>query len=137
MFDEAVILEDMPESDGEQPLLTVSGGDAGSIPYHVIVEPDPRELELLEEISGSSKELLEYIQSQDGSEQLEYLKILAENSDNTELLELLREVSGSNQALLESNGRLESQMEAGISCLLIIIIVGLLVYIYKFLRMFF
>lgn len=136
MYDESLIFDDMPESDDEQSLLTVSGGDADSIPY-VTVESDPRELELLEEISGSSQELLQYIQSQDDSEQLEYLQILAENSDNAELLELLQEVSASNQALLESNSRLESQMEAGISCLLIFLVVGLLVYIYKFLRMFF
>lgn len=137
MYDESLIFDDMPESDGEQSLLTVSGGDADSIPYTVIESDNSQELELLEEISGSSQELLQYIQSQDNSEQLEYLQILAENSDNTELLELLREVSASNQALLESNSRLESQMEAGISCLLIFLVVGLLVYIYKFLRMFF
>lgn len=137
MYDESLIFDEMPESDGEQLVLTVSGGDADSIPYTVIVEPDPRELELLEQISGSSQELLQYIQSQDDSVQLEYLRILAENGDNTELLELLREVSASNQALLESNSRLELQMEAGISILLIFLIVGLLNYIYKFLRMFF
>lgn len=136
MYDESLIF-DMLELDGEQSLLTVSGGDADSIPYTVIVEPDPRELELLEQISGSSQELLQYIQSQDDSVQLEYLRILAENSEDTDLLEVLQEVSESNQELLISNQRLELQMETGISILLIFMIVGLLHYIYKFLRMFF
>lgn len=137
MYDESLIFDEMPESDGEHSLLTVSGGDADSIPYTVIVEPDPRELELLEQISGSSQELLQYIQSQDDSVQLEYLRILAENSEDTDLLEVLQEVSESNQELLISNQRLELQMETGISILLIFMIVGLLHYIYKFLRMFF
>ncbi len=138
MYDESLILDEMPESDGEQSLLTVSGGDADSIPYTVIAELDnSRELELLEEISGSSQELLQYIQSQDDSVQLEYLRILAENSEDTDLLEVLQEVSESNQELLISNQRLELQMETGISILLIFMIVGLLHYIYKFLRMFF
>ncbi len=137
MLDESLLFEDLPEE--EQPLLSVSGGDAGSVPYTVIVEPDhSRELELLEQIAGSSGELLAYEKGQDGGTgQLEYLRILTENSDNAELLEALREVSASNQALLESNSRLELQMEAGISILLIFLIVGLLNYIYKFLRMFF
>lgn len=137
MYDESLIFDEMPESDGEHSLLTVSGGDADSIPYTVIAESDPRELELLAEISGSSQELLQYIQSQDDSVQLEYLRILAENSEDTDLLEVLQEVSESNQELLISNQRLELQMEAGISILLIFLIVGLLNYIYKFLRMFF
>lgn len=137
MYDESLIFDEMPESDGEHSLLTVSGGDADSIPYTVIAESDPRELELLAEISGSSQELLQYIQSQDDSVQLEYLRILAENGEDTDLLEVLQEVSESNQELLISNQRLELQMEAGISILLIFLIVGLLNYIYKFLRMFF
>lgn len=124
----------------EQPeggqLPSVSGGDAGSGPYTVVLA-DPQALELLAQTAGSSQELLAYIQGQDGSDQTEYLQILAENSDNTQLLDALNEVAESNQALLVSNSRLELQMETGISILLIFLIVGLLHYIYKFLRMFF
>lgn len=116
--------------------LTVSGGDAGSGPY-AVVQADPQALELLAQAAGSSQELLMYIQGQDGSGQMEYLRILADNSDNTQLLEALNEVEASNQALLISNQRLELQMETGISILLIFLVVGLLHYIYKFLRMFF
>lgn len=124
----------------EQPeggqLPSVSGGDAGSGPCTVVLA-DPRALELLAQAAGSSQELLAYIQGQDGSGQTEYLQILAENSDNTQLLEALNEVAESNQALLVSNSRLELQMETGISILLIFLVVGLLQYIYKFLKMFF
>lgn len=116
--------------------LTVSGGDAGSGPY-TVVQADPQALELLAQAAGSSQELLMYIQGQDGSGQMEYLRILADNSDNTQLLEALNEVEASNQALLISNQRLELQNETGISILLIFLVVGLLHYIYKFLRMFF
>lgn len=117
-------------------ILTVSGGDAGPGPYTVALA-DPQTLELLAQVAGSSQELLNYIQGQDGSGQMEYLHILAENSDNTQLLEALLKVADSNQALLISNSRLELQMETGISILLIFLVVGLLHYIYKFLRIFF
>ena len=117
-------------------LPSVSGGDAGSGPYTVVLA-DPQALDLLAQAAGSSQELLAYVQGQDGSGQTEYLQILAENSDNTQLLDALNEVAESNQALLISNSRLELQMETGISILLIFLIVGLLHYIYKFLRMFF
>lgn len=124
----------------EQPeggqLPSVSGGDAGSGPCTVVLA-DPQALDLLAQAAGSSQELLAYIQGQDGSGQTEYLQILAENSDNTQLLEALNEVAKSNQALLVSNSRLELQMETGISILLIFLVVGLLQYIYKFLKMFF
>lgn len=129
------IFDTSEQPEGGQ-LLTVSGGDAGSDPYIVILT-DPQALELLAQSAGSSQELLAYIQGQDGSGQMEYLQILADNSDNTQLLEALNEVAESNQALLVSNSRLELQMETGISILLIFLIVGLLQYIYKFLKMFF
>ena len=129
------IFDTSEQPEGGQ-LLTVSGGDAGSDPCIVILT-DPQALELLAQSAGSSQELLAYIQGQDGSGQMEYLQILAENSDNTQLLEALNEVAESNQALLISNSRLELQMETGISILLIFLIVGLLQYIYKFLKMFF
>ena len=118
-------------------LPSVSGGDAGSGPYTVVLT-DPQALELLAQAAGSSQELLTYIQSRDDDSGLmECLQILAENSDNTQLLEALNEVAASNQALLVSSQRLELQIEAGISILLIFLIVGLLQYIYKFLKMFF
>lgn len=132
LLDESLI-EDTPE---EELLLSVSGGDADSVPYIIVESDNSRELKLLEEISGSSQELLQYIQSQDG-DQLEYLRILVESSEDTALLDALQEVSASNQELLVSSQRLELQMEAGISILLIFLVVGLLIYIYKFLRMFF
>ena len=68
---------------------------------------------------------------------MDYLRLLAENSDNAALLAALTEVAVSNRELLVSSQRLELQMETGISILLIFMIVGLLHYIYKFLRMFF
>ena len=118
-------------------LPSVSGGDAGDGPYTVVLT-DPQALELLAQAADSSQELLTYIQSQDDDSGLmECLQILAENSDNTQLLEALNEVAASNQALLISNSRLELQMETGISILLIFLVVGLLQYIYKFLKMFF
>lgn len=40
-------------------------------------------------------------------------------------------------ALLASNQRQEAQLEGVLSCLLIILVVGLLKYIYKFFKMFF
>lgn len=134
-MEQTEILDISEQPEGGQ-LPSVSGGDAGSGPYTVVLA-DPQALELLAQTAGSSQELLAYIQGQDGSGQTEYLQILAENSDNTQLLEALNEVAESNQALLVSNSRLELQMETGISILLIFLIVGLLHYIYKFLRMFF
>lgn len=125
---------EQPE-DEQQELLTVSGGDAGSGPYTVI-PADPPALELLAQTAGSSQALLEYIQGREGdSGQMDYLRLLAEN--DTQLLESLSEVAAINQELLVSNQRLELQMETGISILLIFMVVGLLHYIYKFLRMFF
>ena len=127
---------EQPEEE-QQELLTVSGGDNASGPY-TGGGMDPQALELLQQTAGSSQALLDYIQGQDGSGgQMEYLRLLAENSVDTQLLEALMEVSASNQELLVSNQRLELQMETGISILLIFMIVGLLHYIYKFLRMFF
>lgn len=131
LFDTSEQLED-----GRQELPSVSGGDAGSGPYTVI-QADPQALELLAQTAGSSRELLDYIQGRDGSGQMEYLRLLAENSDDTQLLEALSEVAESNRELLVSSQRLELQMETGISILLIFMVVGLLHYIYKFLRMFF
>lgn len=121
----------------QQELLTVSGGDNASGPY-TGGGMDPQALELFKQTADSSQALLDYIQGQDGSGgQMDYLRLLAENSEDTQLLEALMEVSASNQELLISNQRLELQMETGISILLIFMIVGLLHYIYKFLRMFF
>ena len=134
-MEQAEIFDISEQPEGGQ-LPSVSGGDAGSGPYTVVLA-DPQALDLLAQAAGSSQELLAYVQGQDGSGQTEYLQILAENSDNTQLLEALNEVAESNQALLISNSRLELQMETGISILLIFLIVGLLHYIYKFLRMFF
>lgn len=125
---------EQPE-DEQQELLTVSGGDAGSGPYTVI-QADPQALELLAQTAGSSQALLEYIQGREGdSGQMDYLRLLAEN--DTQLLESLSEMAAISQELLVSNQRLELQMETGISILLIFMVVGLLHYIYKFLRMFF
>ncbi len=121
--------------DGRQELPSVSGGDNASGPY-TGGGMDPRALELLEQTAGSSQALLDHIQDRD-ADQEQYLRLLAENSDDTQLLEALMEVSASNQELLISNQRLELQMETGISILLIFMVVGLLHYIYKFLRMFF
>lgn len=125
---------EQPE-DEQQELLTVSGGDAVSGPY-TVVQADPQVMELLAQTAGSSQALLEYIQGQEGdSGQMDYLRLLAEN--DTQLLESLSEVAAINQELLVSNQRLELQMETGISILLIFMVVGLLHYIYKFLRIFF
>ena len=121
--------------DGRQELPSVSGGDNASGPY-TGGGMDPRARELLEQTAGSSQALLDHIQDRD-ADQEQYLRLLAENSDDTQLLEALMEVSASNQELLISNQRLELQMETGISILLIFMVVGLLHYIYKFLRMFF
>ena len=127
---------EQPEEE-QQELLTVSGGDNASGPY-TGGGMDPQVLELFMQTADSSQALLDYIQGQDGSGgQMDYLRLLAENSEDTQLLEALMEVSASNQELLVSNQRLELQMETGISILLIFMIVGLLHYIYKFLRMFF
>lgn len=127
---------EQPEEE-QQELLTVSGGDNASGPY-TGGGMDPQVLELFKQTADSSQALLDYIQGQDGSGgQMDYLRLLAENSEDTQLLEALMEVSASNQELLVSNQRLELQMETGISILLIFMIVGLLHYIYKFLRMFF
>lgn len=127
---------EQPE-EAQQELLTVSGGDNASGPY-TGGGMDPQALELFKQTAESSQALLDYIQGQDGSGgQMDYLRLLAENSEDTQLLEALMEVSASNQELLISNQRLELQMETGISILLIFMIVGLLHYIYKFLRMFF
>lgn len=121
----------------QQELPSVSGGDNASGPY-TGGGMDPQALELFKQTADSSQALLDYIQGQDGSGgQMDYLRLLAENSEDTQLLEALMEVSASNQELLVSNQRLELQMETGISILLIFMIVGLLHYIYKFLRMFF
>lgn len=128
---------DIPEQPGAGQPPSVSGGDAGPGPYAVVLA-DPQALELLAQSAGSSRELLAYIQGRDnGSGQMEYLQLLAENSDDTQLLEALSEVAESNRALLVSSRRLELQNETGISILLIFLIVGLLQYIYKFLKMFF
>ncbi len=128
---------DIPEQPGAGQPPSVSGGDAGPGPYAVVLA-DPQALELLAQSAGSSMELLAYIQGRDnGSGQMEYLQLLAENSDDTQLLEALNEVAESNWALLVSSRRLELQNETGISILLIFLIVGLLQYIYKFLKMFF
>lgn len=127
---------EQPEEE-QQELPSVSGGDNASGPY-TGGGMDPQALELFKQTAGSSQALLDYIQGQDGSGgQMDYLRLLAENSEDTQLLEALMEVSASNQELLISNQRLELQMETGISILLIFMIVGLLHYIYKFLRMFF
>ncbi|MCM1411409.1 MAG: hypothetical protein NC305_12785 [Lachnospiraceae bacterium] len=129
------LFDSFKQPDGEQP-LTVSGGDAGSGPYTVI-QADPQILELLMQTAGSSQELLEFLQGQeDGSDAMEYLRLLADR-DDTQLLEAIAEVTAANQELLVSSQRLELQMETGISILLIFMVVGLLHYIYKFLRMFF
>lgn len=127
---------EQPEEE-QQELPSVSGGDNASGPY-TGGGMDPQALELFKQTAESSQALLDYIQGQDGSGgQMDYLRLLAENSEDTQLLEALMEVSASNQELLISNQRLELQMETGISILLIFMIVGLLHYIYKFLRMFF
>lgn len=127
---------EQPEEE-QQELPSVSGGDNASGPY-TGGGMDPQALELFKQTADSSQALLDYIQGQDGSGgQMDYLRLLAENSEDTQLLEALMEVSASNQELLVSNQRLELQMETGISILLIFMIVGLLHYIYKFLRMFF
>lgn len=135
-MEQTEIFDTSEQPEGGQ-LPSVSGGDAGSGPYTVVLA-DPQALELLAQTAGSSQELLAYIQGQDdGRGLMERLQILAENSDNIQLLEALNEVAASNQALLVSNQRLELQNETGISILLIFLIVGLLQYIYKFLKMFF
>lgn len=127
---------EQPEEE-QQELPSVSGGDNASGPY-TGGGMDPQALELFKQTADSSQALLDYIQGQDGSGgQMDYLRLLAENSEDTQLLEALMEVSASNQELLISNQRLELQMETGISILLIFMVVGLLHYIYKFLRMFF
>lgn len=134
-MEQTELFDSLEQPDGGQ-FFTVSGGDAGSGPY-TMIQADPQILELLAQTAGSSQELLEFLQGQeDGSDAMEYLRLLADR-DDTQLLEAIAEVTAANQELLVSNQRLELQMETGISILLIFMVVGLLHYIYKFLRMFF
>lgn len=58
-------------------------------------------------------------------------------SSDPELVELMTEQNTLCAELVASNARIESQLEACISILLIFVIVGLLNYVYKFFKMFF
>jgi cobalamin biosynthesis Mg chelatase CobN len=60
-----------------------------------------------------------------------------EFSDNPELAEILAAIHETQTLQLESSNRIESQNEAVISILLIILVVGLLHYIYRFFKLFF
>lgn len=57
--------------------------------------------------------------------------------NNPELMELLQSVQETESLLLESSTRIELQNEAVISILLIMVVVGMLHYIYRFFRLFF
>lgn len=57
--------------------------------------------------------------------------------DNTEVIELLTSIQETQALQLASSQRIEVQLEAVISILLIIVVVGLLYYIYRFLKLFF
>ncbi len=57
--------------------------------------------------------------------------------DNAEVIELLTSIQETQALQLASSQRIEVQFEAVISILLIIVVVGLLHYIYRFLKLFF
>ena len=59
---------------------------------------------------------------------------MAESVDYSEFLE---QVLMNQETLIEQNARLQDQNEACISFLAIIVVVGLLNYVYKFFKMFF
>ena len=62
---------------------------------------------------------------------------LYSDTDNPELTELFVSFQETQSLLLESSQRIESQLEAVISIFLIILVVGLLHYIYRFFKLFF
>ena len=63
-----------------------------------------------------------------------YSTVIAESADYSEYYEQLL---ANSETLIEQNARIQEQNEACISFLLIIVVVGLLNYVYKFFKMFF
>lgn len=63
-----------------------------------------------------------------------YSTVIAESADYSEYYEQLL---ANSETLIEQNARIQEQNEACISILVIIVVVGLLNYVYKFFKMFF
>lgn len=84
--------------------------------------------------SSSDASTPEFVSSGDAGGGAPYSTVIAESADYSEYFEQLL---ANSETLIEQNARIQEQNEACISFLAIIVVVGLLNYVYKFFKIFF
>lgn len=84
--------------------------------------------------SSSDASTPDSVSSGDAGGGAPYSTVIAESADYSEYYEQLL---ANSETLIEQNARIQEQNEACISFLAIIVVVGLLNYVYKFFKMFF
>lgn len=84
--------------------------------------------------SSSDALTLDSVSSGDAGGGAPYSTVIAESADYSEYYEQLL---ANSETLIEQNARIQEQNEACISFLAIIVVVGLLNYVYKFFKIFF
>lgn len=130
--------EELPEESAAEETVTVETGET------VAADQDPGSVEDSVKIiyltpdgttySSFDASTLDSVSSGDAGGGAPYSTVTAESLDYSEYFEQLLVNS---ETLIEQNARIQEQNEACISFLAIIVVVGLLNYVYKFFKIFF
>lgn len=130
--------EDLPEESAAEETVTVETGET------VAADQDPGSVEDSVKIiyltpdgttySSFDASTLDSVSSGDAGGGAPYSTVTAESLDYSEYYEQLL---ANSETLIEHTARIQLQLEACISLLLIIVIAGMLNYVYKFFKIFF
>ena len=130
--------EDLPEESAAEETVTVETGET------VAADQDPGSVEDSVKIiyltpdgttySSFDASTLDSVSSGDAGGGAPYSIVTAESLDYSEYYEQLL---ANSETLIEHTARIQLQLEACISLLLIIVIAGMLNYVYKFFKIFF
>ena len=130
--------EDLPEESAAEETVTVETGET------VAADQDPGSVEDSVKIiyltpdgttySSSDASTPDTVSSGDAGGGAPYSTVTAESLDYSEYYEQLL---ANSETLIEHTARIQLQLEACISLLLIIVIAGMLNYVYKFFKIFF
>lgn len=130
--------EELPEESAAEETVTVETGET------VAADQDPGSVEDSVKIiyltpdgttySSFDASTLDSVSSGDAGGGAPYSTVIAESLDYSEYYEQLL---ANSETLIEHTARIQLQLEACISLLLIIVIAGMLNYVYKFFKIFF
>lgn len=126
--EETVTVETVTEETGETVAADQDPGSVEDSVKIIYLTPDGTTY------SSSDASTPDSVSSGDAGRGAPYSTVIAESADYSEYYEQLL---ANSETLIEQNARIQEQNEACISFLAIIVVVGLLNYVYKFFKIFF